>query len=131
MKTTREGHGASSDHSLDLPRGLVWRHHSWMRFVHIIVLFTPYFRLVGQPPLSVCTSVTSAFPGVAHTSILFGSEVYDGHMTEIPNDCPKGATCSGKRTCQPASDSSLGSAVNQLWDSGQEPVSFEFHFPLG
>lgn len=89
--------------------------------------------LGGHPHISVCTSVLSAFSGVAQTSILFGLVVYSGHVIEMPNDCPKGSTCSSKRTCKLALeglDLNLGSVISQLCDSLQEPLSLELRFLL-
>lgn len=89
--------------------------------------------LGGHPHISVCTSVLSAFSGVAQTSILFGLVVYSGHVIEMPNDCPKGSTCSSKRTCKLALeglDLNLRSVISQLCDSLQEPLSLELRFLL-
>lgn len=54
-------------------------------------------------------------------------------MTDIPNDCPEGSTCSSKRARELALEvtgSSHVSAMEQLWESGRQPSSFQFVFSL-
>lgn len=101
---------------------------------HIVVLCMQQFYPVHCPHLSIVTLVMSAFSEISHTVILFGLDLYNDQMTEMPNNYPKASACCTTGTCKLAWeewDSSLCSAMNQFYDSGQAPLSFKFQFCLG
>lgn len=67
-------------------------------------------------------------------SMLLRLEVYSGHMTGIPNDCPKFQPAAAEEHA----NSPLGSWVQistlpstSFVILGQKPLPFEVQFPLG
>lgn len=104
----------------------------WIHFARISVLFTP-ISAWWATHLSVHTSEMLALTEMLICKHSLWSELYNGHTDWNSKWSSQRLTHSSKRTCQLVSEelgSSLSSAINQLHDSGQEPTSYEFQFPL-
>ena len=135
MKTTQEGHGAPSAWCISMSR----------QRPHIVILFLDSFCLhqcsiyalflPGGPPAPFNTHIwdVSIAESCSYKHSLWIRALQWSHdwNSKWPS---QRLTHSSKSTCQLVSEelgSSLGSVINQLHDSGQEPISCEFQFPLG
>ena len=135
MKMTQEGHRAPRACCISKSR----------QRPHVVILFLDSFCphqcsvytlfLPGGPPAPLSTHIwdVSTAESCSYKHSLWIRALQWSHDWNS-NWLSQRLTHSSKRTCQLVSeelDSSLSSAINQLHDSGQEPTSFEFQFPLG